>query len=355
MFRRTILLAVSVLAIAPHVSAEEVLIATGADVRVVPIGDVAAKLTRSGNAARIEFDKTGDVRRLLGLEAKLAEPMAAPKALEMEYSIALGSGPTPRPAAVVYERGGGAWFKVGNRAIVTGEVHGGTAELCRVRMPMGGLKEAGFSNDASGKLEWEQVERMWIGLVMDDPTKGVLTFMSAKLTDEPYTPTHPLNVTNATNAGTWSVGHDKAAKATLTTPSEGPGGGKCMKLEFTFPGGRHMWVVPSTPVPEAELEGYRALKFTYKADLPDGIKGLLVTLIESSGGQYYADPPPPASADWTTIEIPLANLKKASWGRDPNNTFDLADVSKVNIGTHGTAKPGPAKGVICVAGVQLVP
>ena len=73
-----------------------------------------------------------------------------------------------------------------------------------------------------------------------------------------------------------------------------------------------MYMVPGVPVGDVEVEGYRALKFTYKAELPDGLKGLLVTLLESSGGQYVADPPPPASADWTTIEIPVAKLKKAS-------------------------------------------
>ncbi len=326
-------------------------LATGATVRIVPINDVDATLSRDGAAAKIRFNKTGDVRRMLALESKPGATMAAPKALVMQYSLQLQAGPAPKAAVVVYERGGGAWFKVQNRPIQAGK----GSEVCTVRVPVSGLKQAAFSNDASGKLEWSNVEKVWIGLIMDKPTRGVFRFLNATLTDEPYKPTRPLIITDGQNPGKWSVGQDKAAKSTLTTPAEGPNGEKCMKVVFSFPGGRHMYMVPGVPVGDVDVEGYRALKFTYKADIPEGLKGLLVTLIESSGGQYYADPLPPASAEWTTIEIPVAKLKKASWSRDPNNQLDMADVTKVNIGTHGTAKPNLAKGTIWVADIQFVP
>jgi len=267
----------------------------------------------------------------------------------------LQAGPAPKAAVMVYERGGGVWFKVHNRPVAVSEAHGKALEVCTARVPVTGLKQAAFSTDASGKLEWSDVEKVWIGLVMDKPTRGAFQLVTAMLTDEPYKPTHPLIITDGKKPGSWAVGKDIAAKATLTTPAEGPNGEKCMKVVFSFPGGRHMYMVPGVPVGDVEVEGYRALKFTYKAELPDGLKGLLVTLLESSGGQYVADPPPPASADWTTIEIPVAKLKKASWSRDPNNQLDMADVNKVNIGTHGTAKPKVAKGAIWVADVQFVP
>ena len=69
----------------------------------------------------------------------------------------------------------------------------------------------------------------------------------------------------------------------------------CMKVKFTFPGGRHMYMVPTTSVPETDLDGYRALRFKYRAVLQEGLQGLLVSLHEADGSQYVATPAPPVS------------------------------------------------------------
>jgi hypothetical protein len=116
-----------------------------------------------------------------------------------------------------------------------------------------------------------------------------------------------------------------------------------------------MYAIPSTPVPEQGLEGYRALRFTYKASLPAGIKGLLVTLGEHGGGQYFADPAPPASADWTTITIPFENFKKAGWAKDTNEKLDLDQVDRLMIGVHGTASGAGGGGCIWVTDIEFVP
>jgi hypothetical protein len=193
-----------------------------------------------------------------------------------------------------------------------------------------------------------------VGLTIDGPAEGVLEISDVRFTREPYKPTKSLRITGD-GPGVWSVGKDPAVEATLTTPNEAPGGKACMKFEFKVPGGRHMYAIPSTPVPDTELDGYRALRFTYKAALPDGIKGLLVTVGEHGGGQFYADPPPPASAEWTTVTIPFASLKFAPWSKDPNGRFDLGQVDRVMIGTHGTASGKGGPGVICVTDVELIP
>ncbi len=332
-------------------SAGQAVLATGGDVRVVPMSDVKASLVRAGRAARVEFSKAGDVRRMLALEAKPRGRLPGAKALEVEYALQMRSGAAPRPAVVIYERGGGAWFKVSGRPLRGAEPD----QPRRTRLPLAALRQAAFSRDASGRLEWSQVEKVWIGFIMDEPAQGRLTFLRAALTDEPYRPTEPLEITSAARPGQWSVGHHPAVKAAVTTPREGPDGQPCMKVSFTMPGGAHMWMTPVVALPNDETEGYRALKFTYKAALPPGLKGLLVTLTEGGGGQYYADPPPPASAQWRTIVLPWSSFKKASWTRDANNRFDLADLRKVCIGTHGVAKPNHSQWTIWVANVQLVP
>ena len=199
------------------------------------------------------------------------------------------------------------------------------------------------------KIVAEMLERR-----IKDPRLGFVTVTEARLTSEPYQPTRPIQVTGA-DPGQWSVGQDPAVQSTLTTPNEGPEGGACMKYVFTVPGGRHMYCIPGVPVPAADLEGYTGLRFTYKASIPEGMGGLLVTLCERGGAQYWADPQPPPSPDWTTITIPFGGLKLAAWTKDDNNQLDLSDIVRVTIGCHGAAGGEKLTGEIMVSDVQFVP
>jgi len=315
--------------------------------RLVPISNVNARLKADAKGAKITFEKTGEIRRLLVVKARPADALEAPRALALGCRVTLDRGQPPRPAVVIYERGGGVWFHVRGRPVATGE-------WAEERVSIRGLREAAFSSDASGKLEWDQVEKVWVGLAIDGPAAGVFELGQAGFTDEPYRPTHPLRVTGA-GAGEWGVSKDKAAKAKVTTPDEGPDGQPCMKAEFTLPGGRHMYMVPSTALGDVEKEGYRALRFKYRATLPKGLKGLLVMLIESDGSPYIADPAPPASEEWTTITIPLEELKLGSWGKDPDGRLDLSEVASVAIGTHGTPSDAGGDGVILATDIEFVP
>jgi hypothetical protein len=127
-----------------------------------------------------------------------------------------------------------------------------------------------------------------------------------------------------------------------------------MKLEFTFPGGKHMYCVPATPVPEVELEGYVGLRFTYKAALPPGIEGLLVMLGES-GGQFPADPAPPPSDDWTTVTLLFSDFELGSWSKDDNGQLDPNKVSSVHIACHGAATGAGGPGTIWATDIEFVP
>lgn len=318
-----------------------------AGVAWVPTNNVSARLTQQSDAASIKFEKTGNVRRMLALATKPAGALSPPRALALWGRVSLEQGEAPRLATVLFERGGGVWFRVSGTPLDLGE-------SIETRMPLRSLREAGFSNDASGQLEWEQVEKVWVGLVMDGPARGTFELSRAIFTDEPYRPTRPLRIPRS-GPGTWSVGKDAAVTATLTTPNEGPEGQACMKVAFTFPGGRHMYMVPTTPVPTGELDGYSGLRFRYRAVLPEGITGLLVMLVENTGSQYVATPPPPASDAWTTVTIPVEGFRKGSWSKDPNNRFDLCDVSKVAFGVHGSATGAGGDGLIMAVDIALVP
>ena len=329
---------------------------------LVPLNGVEARI-EAGSAvdgkllAKVSFVKKGDERRLLALLARPEGDPATAKALAVRYRVALAKGEAPRLALAVFEKGGTAWYRVGGTPLALGESAEG-------RLPLGTLRQAEFSKPTEAEpakpgmpeptVAWGNVEKIWIGIVIDGPAEGTLEIGQARYTSEPYRPAKALRVTGD-GPGAWTASADTAVKSTLTTPSEGPGGKPCMKLEFKFPGRRHMFATPSTPVLGGELEGYSALRFTYKATLPAGIKGLLVTVGERGGAQYYADPAPPANADWTTITIPFDKMKLASWTKDANGKLDVDLIERVLIGAHGTAAGDGGSGIICAADVEFVP
>jgi len=357
--------------------------------RLVPLNGIEARIepatfSDGKPVAKVTFAKKGEERRLLALEARPEGDPAAAKALEVRYRVTLAKGEAPRLALTIFEKGGMAWYRVGGDPLVVGELVNSAIgpagrlalkpampalpiaaiHLMEGRLPLGTLRQAEFSKPASveaakpGAAEptvaWGNVEKTWIGIVIDGPAEGTFEIGQARYTSEPYKPTKPLRVTGV-GPGVWNASTDKAVKATLTTPNEGPDGEPCMKFEFRFPGQRHMYAIPSTPVLGGELEGYKSLRFTYKATLPPGIKGLLVTVGEHGGAQYYADPAPPPSAEWTTITMPFDKLRLATWTKDSNDKLDVDSIDRVMIGAHGQASGDGGPGVIYATGVEFVP
>ena len=302
---------------------------------------------RTEETAYAEFTKLVPERRLLALEAKPVSSLVGAQAIAIRYRVKLIQGEAPRLAVLVFERDGGSWYTISNQPVEL-------TTFADRRLSVAGLRQTAFSQDESGELEWDSVGRVWVGLVMDGQASGTFEIRSARLTDEPYRPDKPLPITGA-DPGTWSLGKDPAVAAEVTTPADGPDGSPCMKLDLRFPGGRHMYCTPSTPVPPADLEGYRALRFTYKASLPPDIPGLLVMLQERGGAQYLVDPAPPASATWTTATVPLEKFKLGGWSRDANGKLDLEQVSLVYVGVHGVASGEGGPGTILATDIEFVP
>lgn len=309
--------------------------------------DAAPQPDEGRAVLRATFAKTGDERRLLALDAPVRGVPADVKALAVRCRLRMVGDGTARLVLVAFESDRGAWFRVGSAPLKA-------EQFADHRLSLSSFRKAAFAQDADEEIRWEQVERVWVALTLDGQAKGTFELSRAVLTSEPYRPTKPLKVTNG-DPGTWSVGHDRAASAKITTPAEGPGDKPCMRLDYSFPGGRHMYVVPSTSVGDVELEGYKALRFTYKAILPKGIDGLLVMLMERGGAQYCAEPAPPATKEWKTITIPFAQFVCGTWSKDENNRLDLNDIRSVAIGLHGTTSETLGKGSLWAADVQFVP
>ena len=297
-----------------------------------------------GPITRMSFQKTGEERRIAALEGTPGGSIEGAKVLALRCRLQLREGSPPPVAMVVFEKDGGAWYRITRKAVPTD----GFGD---VRIPLTGpFNRALFASDKDETVRWDQVDRVWVALLLDGPATGSLDVSRAVFTNEPFRPTGPLAV-----GGAWEAGQDPAVRAQISSPKGTADGKPQMKYTFEMPGGRHMYAIPRVAVNVDELDGYSGLKFTYRAELPAGIDGLLVMLMEASGTQYYADPAPPAAADWKTVTIPFSTFRRGGWSPDENDRLDLNEVRHVAIGMHGTAKPAHASGTITVTDVQFVP
>lgn len=311
--------------------------------------------------------RTAD-RRLLPLEITPDGTLSGAKALSMKCLLNVIEGRAPRLAIVLFEREGGVWFKINPQPLAvldpekdvptTSESLEADTDLAswgeEIRLPLKALQQAAFSQDADGELQCDQVTKVWIGLVLDGPANGAMSIHEARFTAEPFRPTQTLRVTGD-EPGVWRVSRDAAVQAEIGTPDEGTDGKACMKFAFTFPAGRHMYALPRTQLPNVEVEAYKALRFTYKATLPAGIDGLLVSLFEQDGSQYRAKNPPPPSADWQTVTLPFSDFALGEWSRDENGRLDMDQIRSLTIGLHGTARADRTSGAILATDVELVP
>lgn len=299
----------------------------------------------SADGVAVTFKKTGDERRFLAVQGVPAACAAGARTAELTYKLDLSSGNAPRAAVLVYEQGGGSWYKVGANAVPTG--------AASVRVSVAALQQTAFSNDANKQVDWDQVESVWAGFVFDGPAEGQLAVSAVRLGDQTLIPTQPLRLTGK-GQGKWSAGQDPAVKSSLEMVPGAPGGGECLKYVFTVPAGRHMYAIPSTPVAVEDLEGYSALRFKYKVVIPQGMK-LLVTLGQSDGPAYCVESTGPFGADWAEMTIPLSKFQWANWSaKDEDGKFDLAKLNNVQIGSHGGAVQA-GEGSIMVCDLELVP
>jgi hypothetical protein len=299
--------------------------------------------TAAGPKVTVAFTKPGEERRFLALETSPLKPLAAYKAMELTFSAQAETGVTLMPAIMLYEKNGGVWFRSGRPVT--------KADNKTLRFSLDGMRQAAFSTNAGDDVDWDQVDRIWFGFLADGKGVGSYAITKIVLTSEPYRPTEPVTVFEP-NASRWTVGADPAVKKELSTIKDDKG--TLLKMAFTFPGGRHMYLVPSQPVPEIELGAYKGLRFTYKAKLPAGAPTLLVCLNEG-GGQFVATPTPTATGEWQSVTVPFANFKLAGWSKPKDTKLDVDAVSAITFGAHGIAAGKGGAGDILLRNIEVVP
>ncbi|OGV82662.1 MAG: hypothetical protein A3K19_32575 [Lentisphaerae bacterium RIFOXYB12_FULL_65_16] len=297
--------------------------------------------------AGLEFNKAGDERRLLAFAGRLDGSLDGAKTADVSFELKQTSGNPPRPVLVLYDAAGGAWFRVYAAGC------GGVAQG-NVRLSLNNWQRAVFSATDALAPTVDKITTVWVGFAFDGPATGTLRLVSTRFSDQPYVPAGPVRVTGD-GAGQWNCNSDKDAKATVTTPSEGPGGKPCMKCEFEVPGGKHMFVTPTMPFANLDLEGMTTLRFKAIATIPAGMR-VLICLSEQNGCSYFCEPPPPWPApDWGDMTIPLNQFKPAGWGaKDDNGQLDVPNITGMTIGTHGTPTAA-GKGLIQITDIEFTP
>lgn len=323
------------------------------DLQVVLLNGVEARSAVApspdgkGRVLRVEFEKPGDVRRMVAVTGTVRRDTEGGRVVVLDGELHLVEGQPPRLCAVLFGRDGQRWIRKGVEVLPGGGRGSWSVSVAR-------MQAAAFAETHTGAVAWPTVERVWVGLVFDAPAKGRWDVRAVRFTNEspPALVATPLMQAGATG---WRLHHDASVKAQLATSEGGPAGQSTMRVTYTFPGGRHMYCTCSLPVSTEQPELYRAVRLTYRASFPAGIAGMLFILAEEGGACYIAEPMPGPSVQWRTVTVPYSALKRATWTPDANSRFDPETLTTVWVGTHGTADGEGGPGRIEVAVIELVP
>ncbi|HID06723.1 MAG TPA: hypothetical protein EYP10_06205, partial [Armatimonadetes bacterium] len=135
-----------------------------AEFSLVPMHRIRARLKLVANvddgkpAIVVTFTKYGDERRLLALEARLKDKLSDVRAIAIRYRIKSSRGKSPRLAVLFFDADGGIWFKRSANPLIIGK-------FTDMRLPVSRLRQVAFSDDPSGKVEFDKVDKVWLGLL----------------------------------------------------------------------------------------------------------------------------------------------------------------------------------------------
>ena len=307
-------------------------------------GGFEGTFSEKNGVLTIQFKKDGMERRLIALKMKPVEKLLEQKGLDIEANIELAEGQTARPCVMFVEKDGGSWCRIGMPFPQNG--------FEKVRLNLFNLRQAAFSHDENGKIDWADVDEMFIGMVVEGKGDGVLSIRRIAMTDQKFVPTKPL-VIKVPKAKEVSRSADPAAKVSVEdTEFDGE---HVLKETFKFPLGRHMYFTPSFRMPDLDYASYSGIRLTYKAVIPQSINGLLVTVSEG-GGQFVA-PAPKETSEWLSIDLKFKDFNMASWAKKKgeNPQLDVAGITSMMIGCHGTANIGNGEGEILIRKIELIP
>lgn len=327
-------------------------ISGSAGLSVLPVGgdtrveSIWAPLTGVSGAVRLSYAKADNDRRFVGYAIELLAGAPGAQSLIVRHRVQVAGGQTPRMGILLLDDQGGSWARV-SREELSVDAEG------EVAIPLGSLSASAFSAAGAASADLASVRRLWVGLVLEGAAEGSLDLMSIRFSTTPWRASKPLSLMPA-EATRWGVSQDAAVKSTLTATSDGPDGTPCIRYDLEMPGGRHMFAIPAFGIQAGALDGYSALRLTYRTAMPPGIGGLLF-MVGEQGAQWMAEPAPEGSAEWKTVVVPFASFALGGWTKDDNGVLDLGRADTILCGMHGTAEGDLVRGTVWISAIEALP
>ena len=139
----------------------------GAGLSLAPADGTDASAMVEGEATWLTFRINQPERRLAALEGLPGGKLAGMRALVFEGRLAVRQGKASL-VVVCLENDGGVWYRVSDRTLPR-------SKFAEIRLPLaGGFRRARFATDEDETVSWDQVERVWLGLLVDGPADGAM-------------------------------------------------------------------------------------------------------------------------------------------------------------------------------------
>lgn len=294
----------------------------------------------------LSFNKSGVERRLVAVEMPLDAKTNEFHALEARVSLEAAEGQTCYGIVMLEEEGGGFWVRQSMKLEVAAD------QYLYLSLRPGAMRQLAYSKDDNGKLDWENVRRIRLGVVVEGAGAGKVSFSQITLSNRQYKPEKPVKIDIRTGDH-WHGGADSAVRD-ISYQTVQEDGAKAVKFSFTFPKNRHMYFLPTLALPEMDFASYSGMRLTYKATLPEPLDMLI--LFGDDRGQYCGKSPA-GSAEWKQVDLLFKDYRGAGWTPSvKGKALEPDAIRRMTVGCHGVAgQNSDGKGVIFIRSLELIP
>lgn len=182
----------------------------------------------------------------------------------------------------------------------------------------------------------------------------LLAAASYSIASEPQ-PTVPLTLGKGTGGdGAWSAAGAAHSPTTVKMDeTAGPEGTPAAVVEFEFSHGNYNWNWANVSVGSVDPSRFRAVRLTYRTDMPADFARMNVMLLESGGAAYWvASGIPLSPRRFCTVTVPFDRFTVTPWSKDANGKLDPGAINGVSIGFE-TGNSG--KGRLVIPDIELAP
>lgn len=192
-----------------------------------------------------------------------------------------------------------------------------------------------------------------------NPRRGAVLAAALSLALAAWAWAQPLAVPVSLGQGTggdgaWEAGAAEHSPTTVRVEVEaGPEGTPAAVVEFTFAADKYNWQWIRVGIGSACPAAAKAVRFTYRTDVPQDFPSLNVMVRESTAAMYWVHAVLPLSPRrFATVTVPLDRFSLCPWSKDANGALDASLIDQVGFGFESGSS---GTGMIFMSDVQLVP